>query len=33
MRYKINMYRLREGRDMNANTFAHLVGTSLYEHR
>lgn len=27
------MYRVREGQDMKANTFAHLVGTTLYEHR
>ena len=33
LRYKLNMYRIREGRDMTANTFAHLVGTTLYSHR
>ena len=33
LRYKLNMYRIREGIDMTANTFAHLVGTTLYEHR
>ena len=33
LRYKLNMYRIREGKDMSANTFAHLVGTTLYEHR
>jgi 20S proteasome subunit beta 3 len=33
LRYKLNMYRIREGKDMTANTFAHLVGTTLYSHR
>ena len=33
LRYKLNMYRIREGIDMTANTFAHLVGTTLYSHR
>ena len=33
MRLKLNMYRLRENRDMKARTFASLVGTTLYEHR
>ena len=33
LRYKLNMYRIREGVDMTANTFAHLVGTTLYSHR
>jgi len=33
MLYKINMYRLRENRDMSVTTFISLVGTTLYEHR
>lgn len=33
MEYKLNMYRLRENRDMLPRTFASLVGTTLYEHR
>lgn len=33
MQFKLNMYKLRENRDMKPSTFAHLVGTSLYEHR
>ena len=33
MQYKLNMYRLRENRDMLPRTFASLVGTTLYEHR
>lgn len=33
MQYKLNMYRLRENRDMLPKTFASLVGTTLYEHR
>ena len=33
MEYKLNMYRLRENRDMLPSTFASLVGTTLYEHR
>jgi 20S proteasome subunit beta 3 len=33
LRYKLNMYRIREGIEMTANTFSHLVGTTLYEHR
>jgi len=33
IQYKLNMYRLRENRDMLPRTFASLVGTTLYEHR
>jgi 20S proteasome subunit beta 3 len=33
MRYKLKMYQLREGKDMKPETFARLVGTTLYEHR
>ena len=33
MEYKLNMYRLRENRDMNVKTFISLVGTTLYDHR
>ena len=33
LRLKLNMYRLRENREMKARTFASLVGTTLYEHR
>ncbi len=33
MRYKLKMYQLRENRKMKPDTFAKLVGTSLYEHR
>ncbi len=32
-RYKVNMYRLREERDISPQTFAHLVSSSLYEKR
>jgi 20S proteasome subunit beta 3 len=32
-RYKVNMYRLREERDISPQTFAHLVSSSLYERR
>ncbi|KAK5729794.1 proteasome core particle subunit beta 3 [Elasticomyces elasticus] len=32
-RYKVNMYRLREERDIAPKTFAHLVSSSLYEKR
>jgi len=32
-RYKVNMYRLREERDISPETFAHLVSSSLYEKR
>lgn len=33
IQYKLNMYKLRENRDMLPRTFASLVGTTLYEHR
>lgn len=33
MEFKLNLYRLREGRDMKPSTFANLVSTSLYEKR
>jgi 20S proteasome subunit beta 3 len=32
-RYKHNMYRLREERDISPQTFANLVSSSLYERR
>jgi hypothetical protein len=32
-RYKVNMYRLREERDISPKTFANLVSSSLYEKR
>jgi 20S proteasome subunit beta 3 len=33
MRFKVNMYRLREERNIAPKTFANLVSTSLYERR
>lgn len=33
MRYKVNMYRLREERNISPSTMANLVSTSLYEKR
>lgn len=33
LRYKVNMYRLREERDIAPETMAALVSTSLYERR
>ena len=33
MKFKNNMYRLKEGREMKASTFSKLVSTSLYEKR
>lgn len=33
MRYKTNLYRLREERSPNPKTFANLISTSLYEKR
>jgi 20S proteasome alpha/beta subunit len=33
MKFKMNMYKLKEGREMKADTFSKLVATSLYEHR
>lgn len=32
-RYKVNMYRLREERDISPKTFSNLVSSSLYERR
>lgn len=31
--YKVNLYKLRENRDIKARTFLNLVSTSLYEKR
>ena len=33
IQYKLKMYQLRENRKMKPETFAKLVGTTLYEHR
>ncbi len=33
MKFKLNMYKLKEGREMKADTFSKLVATSLYEKR
>ena len=33
MKYKLNMYKLKEGREKKADTFSKLVATSLYEKR
>ena len=33
MKFKLNMYKLKEGRDMKASTFSQLVATTLYEKR
>ena len=33
MKFKNNLYRLREGKEMKAGTFTKLVATSLYEKR
>jgi 20S proteasome alpha/beta subunit len=33
MKFKMNLYKLKEGRDMKAETFSKLVSTSLYEKR
>lgn len=33
MKFKLNMYKLKEGRDMKADTFSKLVATTLYERR
>ena len=33
MKFKLNMYKLKEGREMKAETFSKLVATSLYEKR
>ena len=33
MKFKLNLYKLKEGREMKADTFSKLVATTLYEHR
>ena len=33
MKFKLNLYKLKEGRDMKSETFSKLVATTLYEHR
>ena len=33
MKFKMNMFTLKEGREMKASTFSKLVSTSLYEKR
>lgn len=33
MKFKLNLYNLKEGRDMKASVFSQLVATSLYERR
>ena len=33
MKYRMNMYKLQEGREMKASTYSKLVSTSLHEHR
>ena len=33
MKFKTNLYKLQEGRDIKASTFSKLVSTSLYEKR
>ena len=33
MKFKLNLYKLQEGRDIKASTFSKLVATSLYEKR
>ncbi|KAJ2932792.1 hypothetical protein H1R20_g4302, partial [Candolleomyces eurysporus] len=32
-RYRVNMYTIKEGREIEPETFAHLVSSTLYEHR
>jgi len=32
-RYRVNMYTIKEGRDIEPETFAHLVSSTLYERR
>ncbi|KAI6031425.1 hypothetical protein PISMIDRAFT_671280 [Pisolithus microcarpus 441] len=32
-RYRVNMYTIKEERDIEPQTFAHLVSSTLYEHR
>ena len=33
MKFKMNLFKLKEGREMKAETFSKLVSTSLYEKR
>ena len=33
MKFKTNLYTLKEGREMKASTYTNLVATSLYEKR
>ena len=33
MEFKLNLYRLREGKDMKPSTFCNLISSSLYEKR
>ena len=33
MKFKTNLYKLNEGRDISAETYSKLVATSLYEKR
>ena len=33
MKFKMNLYKLQEGRDMKASVYSKLVSTSLYEKR
>ena len=33
MKFKTNLYKLKEGREMKAETFSKLVATTLYEKR
>ena len=33
MKFKMNLYKLKEGREMKASVFSKLVSTSLYEKR
>ncbi len=33
MNFKLNLYTLRENRDMKPTTFANLIATSLFEKR
>ena len=33
MKFKLNMYKLKEGREMKADVFSKLVATTLYERR
>ena len=33
MKFKMNMFKLKEGREMKASTFSKLVSTTMYEKR